>query len=299
MSFKEYLRNLDLSRQQVFSFYKTSLLSKRAFIMLLFQVIPFNNDFKKQYFKIINLACNNTINCYKVVFTNNNKIMIDNKLDNNYYLLNFKELINNYFIINNNYFKKLNFNKPCIVKVDKQKDNTYYKVFVFSKSSLKDLQAILNYSSFKYKFNLNKQERKLVYKLKNNYLKGNKYSYNFFYMLDIQDNIKELEKQELDLKQELLALDNQFKLLKQELLNIKSLGYKTNNYKFKINLANSYKQVLKELETIQESIYKNTFKLKELEKQELDLKELESNLTSSKDKETCLNDYLDKFKYIE
>lgn len=297
-SFKSFLGK-DIVKD-CFKFFKTVKLNKYAFLMLLFKVVPLNDSYKKDYFKLMQLASNNIVNCYKVVFTDNSKLMIDNKLDKEYYLLSLKDLINNYFILNSDYIiKRVKLNTKCIVKVDKQTDNTYYKVFVFDKSSLKQLQLILNYTNFKYKYNLNKKERQVVSKIKNNRLYGYKYSYNFNYMQDIRDNIKSIKIQLIDLKEQELNLITKLDNIKQELFNIEKLGFKTSNYKIKLNLSKSYKTCLNDYQQVKNKLVDIKEQILALEKQEQELITLEGDLTSSRDKETTIEDFLDSFKYIE
>ena len=290
----------EINRVSNFNYFKTVEISKNAFIMLLFKVQPLDKSFNKRYYSIMNSIDNLT--CFKVTFTNNFKLQINNNLDSGYYLLNFKELINNYFILNTKYFKNINFNTTCIVKVDKQQDNTYYNVYLLSRKSLKDFQALVNYTSFKYKFNFNKKERKLIFKLKNNYLSGFKYSYNFFYMLDIQESIKETIKELESINQDLKELDLYYKDLKLAYNYINKKGFKaleSHSLKEQIKYGNMLKNNLKELESLQDNYIKLSSKKQELEIQEQELKALESELISSTDKETTLNDYLLQNTYLE
>ena len=155
--------------------------------------------------------------------------------------------------------------------MDKRFDITYYNLYLLSNKEWQEIEAIFNLTSYKYKFNFTKQERKLIYRLKNNFLKGFKYSYNFEYMQDIKDNIKTLENQLNDLNNDFIYLNDIFMLNKELYL--------------KQGLASEYLDLLD--------------KKQELEQQIDYLKQLESNLISSKDKKTTLNDYLNNFKYIE
>lgn len=242
--------------------FKTKKLSFKETVLLLFQVV-YSVEYEKQFKKGLELVLNHNISCYQITFTDNNKLQIDNKLEQLTFM-SLNDLINNYFIHNNDFVRKtVNFKANCLIKVEKHFDITYYYVYVFSLKSVNDIDLLYHLSNFKYKFNFNKKERKLLFKLKNNYLHGLKYSYNFDYMLDIQDKIKALEKDIKEKEKDLIYFNDSFKLNKKVFF-----------------------------EKLQEEYIETLNDIKRLEKELQDLKELESNLTSSTDNKTSINDYL-------
>ena len=253
----------------VFDLFKKEKLHFKDTIMLFFTSVLFDEKDEKTFHMFLNscLKDKQGFSCYKVTFTtnNNNKLFIDNTLETLTFI-RLRDLINNYYVSNNIYLKKyarVNFNSCLFVQVDKRQDTTYYHLYIFSNKLIKDIETILNLTNFKYKFNFTKKERKLIFRLKNNYLKGFKYSYNFYYMQDIQDNIKTLEKDIKEKERDLIYFNDTFNLNKEVFFK---------------KLQDEYIETLETLES--------------LERQLKDLKELESDLISSKDKKSTLNDYL-------
>lgn len=251
---------------ECFNYSTKTLLSFVETVMLFFKAIPLYKEYEKSFNKGLEYALNKQFKAYKLTFVRNDKLQIDNKLEDLYFL-SFEDLINNYFVKNNKYvkkFAKVNFKKKCFVQVKKHYDITYYNVYLLDNKSFEDLKVCFNLTSHKYKANLTKKERKLVYKHKNGLFK-NKYSYNLLYFEDLQDNIKSLENKLKDLNNDLLYLDDLFKLNKD-------LFFKEQD---------NYIELLENIKTLED-------KLKYL-------KESENNLISSKNKETTLEDY---FKFV-
>lgn len=267
-----------LNRCNCFNYYKTSKLSFIESIMLFYQAI-YDKEFEKSFNFLLNVFLKEKTCIYKVTFTNNDKLMINNKLENLTFL-SFKELINNYFMLNNDYLKKrVNFNTKCFIQVDKQLDNTYYNVYLISKSNIKEFQTLVNYTNFKYKFNLNKKERKLVFKLKNNYLKGLKYSYNHYYFLDLLQDIETIKKDIKDIETDLKTLDIDYQDIKTDIKTFKDIKSVVES------LNNDLKQVCIEYTTLIDRKNKLENKLLKLETKKDNL------IYSSKEQETNLNDY--------
>lgn len=272
-------------RNSCFNYYKTSKLTFLQTIMLFFKA-SYDKEFENSFIFLLNHCLQDKQCLYKVTFTNNNKLMIDNKLENLTFL-SFKELINNYFMLNNDYLKRnINYNAKCFIQVDKQMDNTYYNVYLLSKKSIKEFQTLVNYTNFKYKFNFNTKERKLVFKLKNNYLKGFKYSYNHFYFLDLLQDIETTKEQLQDIETNLKLLDIDYNNIKQDMNNFKELKQviETLNQDL-IKLSVKYSKLLDEKQTLENKL--------------LNLENKKDNLIySSNENETTLNDYKLENSYL-
>lgn len=287
---------------------KTNKMAKiiQEFSMLLFNVYCFNENYSSDLNKFLNYFFEDKVTVSKLTLSDKDnrlsKLNIDNSLfEYNLVYLSFKDLINNYYVLNNEYLTKyyLNLDSKLFLKVTRLQDNTFYTFYTTNKKDRIALDKVLSFTNFKYKFNFNKKERKLVFKLKNGYLKGYKYSYNLSYFEELQDNIENLKLEEFFMLQHKKQINQEFKEYKQELKDINKIALNS-KFEDKLKLIKSYKQVLSDIENLKLE-YQEL--IKELDLIQNKLSSLysyeDSLLYSNKEHITTLEDYKLENSYFE
>lgn len=263
------------------NFYKNSSYEKKIIRNLLKSVNLNKSRFNKQVY-ILKLDYNNI---------NNIRLDLKGLNESNFKLVTLQDLLH----LKHNKFYEKNYSFKMIKDIkfigytyyDYDKTSVYLAFF-----SLKDYRLFdLHFNkiiSFKYKSCFTTQERKLLYKLKNNLYKG-KYSYNFDYMLDINYNIETLKK-ELETLERQYNLNNLSYIERNKTLN-DLIYFKRFNY-CTIETLKAIEYLKKDIDLLVNESFKLLETL-ESKKQELEtLETLKDNLTfSANEKNTTLNDY--------
>lgn len=159
--------------------------------MLFFGAEPKYKEYQKNFDFILDYLLVNKEGLHEFVFSNPKQLFLDNKVEEPVFMSLDDLIINNYGFHQERYLKGVNWEGKLFYYCEKQYDITFYHI-VGGTLAIKDFIKVYNFKSWSIKRNLTKKERSFVYKFVNGLFK-NRYSYNFDYMLDIQEDIKELE----------------------------------------------------------------------------------------------------------
>lgn len=175
---------------------KTRTLNYTKTVLLFFGAIKYA-EYQRAFDRFFQMVLREKMTLTEFVFTDPKGLFLDNKTEEPVFMSLEDVVVNDWKFKQEKYLKWINWNAKLFFYCEKRFDSTFYHV-IGSKQGIEHFKAIYSFKSWSITRNLTKKERSFIYKFINGYFK-NRYSYNFLYWEELQDTIKELEEEIMEL----------------------------------------------------------------------------------------------------
>lgn len=175
---------------------KTRTLTYKQTVLLFFGAIKYV-EYQKSFDFLFNFVLKNKDTMVEYVFTNPKSLFLDNKVEEPVFMALDDVVINSWNYKQEKYLRFVNWEAKMFYYCEKRHDVTFYHI-IGSRKAVELFKTVYNFKSWSIKRNLTKKERTFIFKFVNGYFK-NRYSYNLMYWEELQDTIKDLEEQIMEL----------------------------------------------------------------------------------------------------